>query len=129
RLRPSDPPRMAWDDPGALIRAAAVLAATWVVYDVVMTTTGDRCVPALRRLVAGRTAVRRWSPAELDGISRLVSSTVLQAVFLCALVPLTGVRVWPLLADHFRPSLVAYGLALGVAEMALASMLCFVAIR
>jgi hypothetical protein len=120
---------MAWNDAGALTRAAVVLAATWIVYDVVMTTTGDRCVPALRRLVAGRRAVRQWSPAELDGISRLVSSTVLQAAFLCALVPLTGVRLWPLIADRFQPALVAYGVALGVGEMALASMLCFVAIR
>jgi hypothetical protein len=94
-----------------------------------MTATGDRCVPALRRLVTGRAIARRWSPSELDGISRLVSSTLLQTVFLCALVPATGVQLWPLLAEHFRPSLVAYGLALGVAEMALASMLCFVVVR
>jgi hypothetical protein len=120
---------MAWNDPGSLTRAAVVLATTWLVYDVVMTATGDRCVTALRRLVGGSPLVRRWSPSELDGISRLVSSTVLQAVFLCALVPLTGVRLWPLLVDHFHRSLVAYGLALGMAEMALASMLCFVAIQ
>jgi hypothetical protein len=120
---------MAWTEPDALIRAAVVVAGTWIFYDAAMTASGNRGAPLARRFLARRPIAAHCSPVELDGISRLVISALLQAGFLLLLVPATGVNLWPLVAGHFHPQLIGYGLALGIAEMALASMLCYATIR
>jgi hypothetical protein len=120
---------MAWSAPDTLIRAAVVVVATWIFYDAAMTASGTRGAPLARRFLAKRPMLAHCSAVELDGISRLVISTLLQTAFLLFLVQATGVNLWPLIARHFHPRLIGYGLALGVAEMALASMLCYSAIR
>jgi membrane protease YdiL (CAAX protease family) len=120
---------MVWNEPGTLIRAVCILAATWVFYDRVMTVTGNLCAPAARRFIAGRAIAAQYSPADLDAICRLTISALLQTAFIVILVPATGVDLWSLVARHFDPLLIIYGSLLGIAEMAFASMLCYAAIR
>jgi hypothetical protein len=120
---------MEWSSLNDLIRTVIVLVATWLFYDTAMTATGNRCAPAARRFLARLPITARRTPVELDSITRLVVSTTLQMAFLAGLTLATGVEIGPLVSQHFHASLIAYGLALGIAEMALASMLCYGLIR
>lgn len=112
------------------VRAAVVVLAILAYYSFVVRRLGDALAQrALGAVLRRESAATSYSTAELDGVVRLVLASVMQLAFCVAIFMVSGIALADLLPDEIRPELIAYGLALGVGEAALATHVANVGMR
>jgi hypothetical protein len=110
----------------ALLEAVALLVVILVYYGVAATRVNAWVT---RRALERTSLVRRYSRMEATGVVRLGVASGLQLAFVLVLALVGAIDASVLLPPTFRPILLVYGAILGVAEMALGSFVCNVAMR
>lgn len=112
------------------IRLALVCAAIVAYYGAqAAARVGDALAGPMRDRLARFEIGRRYSLDQLETTARAVVSSTMQVGFLGVVLFLSGIPVDALWPERVRPELLAYGVALGFGEVALASFAALIGMR
>jgi hypothetical protein len=86
-------------------------------------------VTPLTRVVLRSTLFRQRTIAELESVIRVNFGVLLQLAFCLVLMGVTGIAAADLYSLKFDPILILYGMALGIGEAGLATLLAYIVVQ
>jgi len=112
-----------------LMRFIIILLVIVVYYRLVVIKFGRFVVPIVKLSGPYIRLTRRYALSEVNSIVKLGLSGILQFLFCCLLILITGFELKDLVLVGFQPVLILYGILLGIGETALGNFLCYVSVR